>query len=260
MVVLHFQKNNTNFINTDKMKKLILTMVILTMTLSVSAQNWWGNKRIKGNGNMTTETRNTLDYDGVNLGGFFDVILVKGKEGKIKIEGEENLMDYIVTEVTNGTLKVKVKKGVNIKTSRRLTVTVPVKEIEKVSLGGSGNIKSDMLLKADNFSVSIGGSGNIILKIDANNVKSSIGGSGNIKLSGKADGMKSSIAGSGDIKAYDLKVNTVKASIAGSGSIRVSVKDAIKSSIVGSGSIYYKGNPPKINTTSKGSGSVISRN
>ena len=122
------------------MKRLIITMIILTMTLSVSAQNWWGNKRIKGNGNMTTETRNTSDYEGVSLGGFFDVILVKGKEGKIKIEGEENLMDYIITEVSNGILKVKVKKGVNIKTSRRLTVTVPVKEIEKVSLGGSGNI------------------------------------------------------------------------------------------------------------------------
>tara|TARA_R110001632_G_scaffold89433_1_gene192801 strand:- start:2939 stop:3634 length:696 start_codon:yes stop_codon:yes gene_type:complete len=231
------------------------------MTLSVSAQSWWGNnKRVKGNGNIKTETRNTSDYEGVSVGGFFDVILVKGKEGKIKIEGEENLMEYIITEVKRGTLHIKVEKGINIKTTRRLTITVPVDEIEKVSLGGSGNIKSDMLLKADDFGVSLGGSGNITLKIDANTIGSSIGGSGNIKLSGKADSMKSSIAGSGDIKAYELEVNYVKATIAGSGSIRVSVKDEIKSTIAGSGSIYYKGNPPKINTKSVGSGSVVSRN
>jgi len=243
------------------MKKLFITAIILTTTLSVNAQDWWEkNKRVKGNGNIKTETRNTSDYDGVSVGGFFDVILVKGKEGKIKIEGEENLMEYIITEVKGGTLQIKVEKGINLKTTRRLTVTVPVDEVEKVSLGGSGNIKSDMLLKADDFDVSLGGSGNITLKVDVNSIGSAIGGSGNIKLSGKANSIKSSIAGSGDIKAYELQVNYVKATIAGSGSIRINVKDEINSTIAGSGSIYYKGNPPKINTKSVGSGSVVNRN
>ena len=56
-------------------------------------------------------------------------MLVKGNEGTVKIEGEENLMEYIVTEVKNRTLKVKVEKGVNLKTTRRLTVTVPVRDM-----------------------------------------------------------------------------------------------------------------------------------
>ena len=230
------------------------------MTLSVNAQKWWGNERVKGNGNVTTITRSTGDYDGVGVGGFFDVILVKGPEGKVKIEGEENLMEYIITEVKKGVLQIKVKKGVNIKTTRRLTVTVPVKQIDQVSLGGSGNVSGDLLLKADDFGVSLGGSGNIDLRVDADNVSSSIGGSGNIKLQGKANYMKSSIAGSGTIKAYELQVNSIKATIAGSGDIRISVKDEIKATVAGSGSIYYKGNPPKIKTKSVGSGSVRSRN
>ncbi len=242
------------------MKKLIITAIVFTLTLSVSAQSWWNNKRVKGNGNVTTETRNTGDYDGVSVGGFFDVILVKGKEGKVTLEGEENLLEYIVTEVSKGTLKIKVEKGINIKTTRRLTVTVPVEDIDHVSLGGSGNVKSETRLKADNFKVSLGGSGNVTLDLDAGDVKSSIGGSGNINLSGKADYMKSSIAGSGTIKAYELTVNTIKASIAGSGDIRVTVKDEIDATVAGSGSIYYKGNPPKINSKSVGSGSVRSRN
>jgi hypothetical protein len=242
------------------MKKVFITALILTLTFSMEAQSWWNNKRIKGNGNVTTITRNTGDYDAVSVGGFFDVILVKGNEGKITIEGEENLLEYIVTEVSGGTLKIKTEKNVNLKTTRKLVVTVPVEEIEGVSLGGSGNVRSETRLKADEFDVNLGGSGNITLDLDANNVNSSIGGSGNIKLSGKADYMKSSIAGSGTIKAYDLKVNSIKASIAGSGDIRVSVKDEIKATVAGSGSIYYKGNPPKIKTKSVGSGSVVSRN
>lgn len=242
------------------MKKLFITLVALSITFAVDAQSWWNNKRIKGNGNVTTTTRTVENYEGISVGGFFDVILVEGKEGKITIEGEENLLEYIVTEVSRGTLNIKVEKGINLKTTKRLTVTVPVEEINHVSLGGSGNVTSEVSLKSDEFDVSLGGSGNITLDIDANNIKSSIGGSGNIKLSGKAENMKSSIAGSGTIKAYDLTVNKIKASIAGSGDIRVSVKEEIKATVAGSGSIYYKGNPSKVDSKSVGSGSVISQN
>ena len=242
------------------MKKTFITAFVLVIAFSSDAQSWWSNKRVKGNGNITTEKRNTGDYNGISVGGFFDVILVKGKEGKVTVEGEENLLEYIVTEVKNGTLKVKVENGINLKTTRRLTVTVPVEDIDRVSLGGSGNINSEATLRSENLKVNIGGSGNISLDVDAGDIKSSIGGSGNINLSGEADYMKSSIAGSGTIKAYELTVKTIKASIAGSGDIRVSVKDEIDATVAGSGSIYYKGNPPKINTKSVGSGSVVSRN
>lgn len=242
------------------MRKILITAIVLMLTLSVDAQSWWGNKRVKGNGNVTTVTRNTGDYDGVSVGGFFDVILVGGKEGKVTIEGEENLMEYIVTDVSRGTLKIKVEKGINIKTTRKLIVTVPVKDIESISLGGSGNVKSETSLKMQDLNVNLSGSGNITLDVNASNLKSSISGSGNIKLTGKAGYMRSSIAGSGTIKAYELQVDEIKASIAGSGDIRVSVKDEIDATVAGSGSIYYKGNPPKINTKSVGSGSVRSRN
>ena len=38
-------------------------------------------------------------------------MLVDGTEGKLSIEGEENLLEYIKTEVKDGKLVIKVKKG-----------------------------------------------------------------------------------------------------------------------------------------------------
>lgn len=241
-------------------KKLFLTSIILTIALSVNAQSWWNSKRIKGNGNVVTETRSTSDYDGISVGGSFDVILVKGKEGKITLKGEENILPYIETEVKGGNLKIQYKRNTNIKTTRRLTVTVTFQDIEKLSLGGSGNVISKDLIKADNLKVSIGGSGNIEAEVDAENIKASVAGSGNIELTGNANELKCSIAGSGDIKAYGLQTDTTRASIAGSGSVRVTVKTKIKASIAGSGSVYYKGNPKYVDSNSAGSGSVVSRN
>ena len=242
------------------MKKLIITTIILTMSLSVNAQSWWNSKKVRGNGNITTETRSTSDYDGVSLGGSFDVVLVKGKEGKITIKGEENLLKYIETEVKRGVLKIKVKKGINLRMTRKMVVTVPYQDLESVSLSGSGDLTSNGTIKTDRFSLAIAGSGNMSVKVIANTVKSSIAGSGNINLTGNADELICSIAGSGDINAYELKKKTTSAKVAGSGNIKTSVSDKISAKVVGSGNIYYKGNPDKIDSKSAGSGSIIDRN
>lgn len=241
-------------------KKITLIAALLFIGTSTSAQ-WWGNsEKIKGNGNVVTVNRSTSDYDGIGVGGSFDVVLIKGKEGKIKIEGEENIIPYIETKIKGSTLEIKFKKNTNIRTTRKLVVTVPYTDISKVSLGGSGNITNTGVIESDDLKVSLGGSGNITLAVEADEVTSSIGGSGNIKLNGSSEELTCSIAGSGSIKAYELSTVTLNANIAGSGSIRTTVKTKIKAKVVGSGSIYYKGNPKYIDTKSVGSGDVIDRN
>ncbi|WP_397446178.1 head GIN domain-containing protein [Polaribacter sp. R77954] len=242
-------------------KKITFLVLTISLSLSVNAQDWWGNsKKIKGNGNVVTTNRTTSEYDAIGVGGSFDVVLIKGKEGNIKIEGEENIIPYVETEVQGNTLKIKYKKNTNIRTTKRLTVTVTYKDIDAISLGGSGNISCQGTLKTDELKTSLGGSGNISLAVDANEVIANIGGSGNIKLAGISNDFTCSIAGSGSIKAYELKTDNLSATIAGSGSIRTTVNQKIKAKVVGSGSIYYKGNPTNIDSKSVGSGDIIDRN
>lgn len=242
-------------------KKIAFALLFLSLTFSANAQNWWGtNKKIKGNGNIVTVKRSTDDYRGIAAGGSFDVILVKGTEGNITIEGEENIIPYIETEINNGILKIKYKKNTNIRTTKRLTVTIPFTDIESVALGGSGNVTSNDIIKSNNLNVSLGGSGNINLKINSDDVNTNIGGSGNIDLKGNTEELKCAIAGSGSIRAYDLSTDEVSATIAGSGSIKITVKSKIKAKLVGSGSIYYRGNPKHIDSKSVGSGSIVDRN
>ena len=243
------------------LKKIVLSILVVTYTLSLQAQNWWGSKeKIKGNGNVITTERNSTNYSEITVDGSFDVILVKGKQGKISIKGEENIIPYLETEISNNTLKINYKKDTNIQNTKKMTVTVHYSNLESVSLGGSGNISSNDLIKSNQFNVSIGGSGNINLKVDSKDVKASIGGSGNLNLEGNANEFMCSIAGSGNINAYQLIANQVTASIAGSGNIKITVTEKIKSKLVGSGNVYYKGKPSTVNSKSVGSGSTIEKN
>ncbi|WP_299048915.1 head GIN domain-containing protein [uncultured Polaribacter sp.] len=241
-------------------KKTLFTTLLITLTLTINAQDWWNNKKIKGNGNLITVNRTTLDYNNIEVAGSFHVFLVKGKEGKITIEGEENIIEYLETEVSGSTLQIKFEKGVNAQTTKKLIITVPFQSLEKVSLGGSGKIKSTAVIKASYFKTNLAGSGDIALKVDAEEVASSIAGSGNISLEGNTKHLVCAIAGSGDVKAYDLKTKELSVKITGSGSIKTHVTSMIKAKIVGSGSVYYKGNPSKIDSKSVGSGDIIDKN
>tara|TARA_R110001583_G_C5641885_1_gene407914 strand:- start:50 stop:784 length:735 start_codon:yes stop_codon:yes gene_type:complete len=238
------------------MKKLSVLLCAGLISLSCSAQ--WG-RTIKGNGNNVTIERNTGNYDGVAVSGWFDVDLVSGNEGEITLQGEENLLEYIITEVKDGKLVIKTKKGVNLKTSSwksEIRITVPVESINTVSMSGSGDIVGKTTIKTDKFTTSMSGSGDITLDIDTGSISANMSGSGDINLSGNTTDFDATISGSGDIEAYDLEADNVNATISGSADIQVTAKKSIKARVSGSGDISYRGNPEKVDTKTSGSGDI----
>lgn len=239
------------------MKKLI-TLSLVLCSLVATAQ--WG-KRVKGNGKTVTIKRSVGDYDAVTVAGWFDVKLVNGNEGELTLKGEENLLDYIKTEVKDGKLVIKTKKGVNLKPSNwnsGIYITVPVESIEMVALSGSGDVIGETKIKTNDFKTKVSGSGDISLAVEANTVEARLSGSGDINLSGKANDLDVRVSGSGDIKAYDLIAEFVTAQITGSADIKITANQMLKAKVTGSGDISYKGNPKKIDTKTTGSGDISS--
>lgn len=238
--------------------KKALTFIIAVSLMTLSHAQW---KRVKGNGKMVTVERSVGEYDYVALAGWFDVELVDGEEGELTLQGEENLLEYIKTEVKDGKLTIKQKKGVNLRPSswnEGITITVPVERVDGVSLSGSGDIVGKTVLQSDDFRTSISGSGDISLEVEAQSVDASMSGSGDINLSGKTTDFEVSVSGSGDIKAYDLSAEFVDAQVSGSADIKVTANQMLKARVSGSGDITYKGNPKKIDTKSSGSGDISS--
>ncbi|WP_461533643.1 head GIN domain-containing protein [Sinomicrobium sp.] len=223
------------------MKKIITLCFALSLFTTTNAQ-WFGNKKITGNGNVVKTDRKTKDYDEIGVSGIFDVVLVPGTEGNLIIEAEENLIPYIETEIKGNTLKIKTTKGVSLRPKRDIRITVPFEALSAVSLAGSGNISSNAAIKASTFKTNLAGSGDISLEVEAPNVQSNIAGSGDIILKGTADNYKANVAGSGDIKADELITGKTEVSVSGSGDIRVYCNEKIIAKIIGSGNVLYKGN------------------
>lgn len=241
------------------MKKAVLILLVSFIASSPAQAQWWSsNETIKGNRKVTSETRNTSNYDEVSLVGSMDVELIHGTEGKLRIEAESNLIEYITTEVNGKTLKISVEKGVNLKTRKDIKITVPYQDLDAVQVTGSGDIWSDVKLKAKHFNMKVTGSGDVKLDLEVENLEGSVTGSGDILVSGKAKNLTCKVTGSGDFKAYDLKVKQAEAVVMGSGDLQISVSDKLTASVMGSGDIKYKGKPKKQDFKTSGSGSVSS--
>jgi len=227
--------------------------VLLMFVTLASAQK---AGKVRGSGNVINKTRTVGSFDKVSVAGSFDVFLVKGNEGKIDIKIEDNLVNYLITEVDKGKLKIKWKKGVSIRSNKTTQLTVYFNDIEGISLSGSGDIIGKDIIKSNDFGIALAGSGDIDLHIESNTIEAAISGSGDIELKGKTKEFSASIAGSGDIDAYDLNTEKSVLKISGSGGMTLTVTNELQARISGSGDIKYKGNPRIEDIKVSGSGSV----
>ncbi|GHC63906.1 head GIN domain-containing protein [Ulvibacter litoralis] len=243
------------------MKTLVKITLAVGITLFSISESYaqFGNKKIKGNGNVTTKTVNTQDYDEIRVIGSLDVHLERGNEGSITVTTDSNIQEYIVVEVENNSLKIRVQKNINVSTNKGIHVTVPFETISSVSLTGSGDVNTKDTIKTDSFNASVTGSGDVTLDVTSTNIDAKVIGSGDLTISGKTKSLEVKVTGSGDFKGKGLKAENTQAYVSGSGDIVVLASKSIKARVNGSGDIEYSGNPDTADTKVLGSGSISPR-
>ena len=236
------------------MKKSMQLTILGALFITAIGHAQW--TKIKGNGKIVTEKRTTAGYEEIIVSGFFDVVLVSGKEGAITIKGEENLLPYIKVEVKDNVLHIYTEKNINISTKQNLVLTVPFEQISAVSLSGSGDVVSKNTIVAKNFKAKLSGSGDLTLNVKTADFEANLNGSGDVVLTGNSDSFTSKISGSGDVDAVNLIAKKANVAVSGSGDMKVNCSDSLYARVSGSGDIEYKGNPQSKDTKVSGSGEI----
>jgi len=222
----------------------------------ISSCNVINGTGVTGNGNIRTEKRNTGNFSAVKTSGSIDIEINSGDAISVSVENDDNLLQYVVTEVKNGALNVYYEDGYSINNDHvKVYVTVP--SLDKVGVSGSGDITTQGILKnSKQIEMNVSGSGSIKAAVDAPAIDISVSGSGDVSVSGHTKDFTSSTSGSGDINCGGLESENARVKIIGSGNAHVFASVHLSVDIVGSGDVYYRGNPssPEIHTA--GSGSV----
>lgn len=209
------------------------------------------------NVNAQKEKREISGINSVSLSIAANLEISQGNSEELILIGDKNDLDKIETKVSEGHLKIYKKKG----TSRieKVKILLTIKDLEELSISGSGDVIFMTDFVTDDFELNISGSGNVKCRnIEANEAEISVAGSGDVLIGGelKSD-LEINIAGSGDVNAAELKCQEVEVNIAGSGNAKVWAEESLESNIVGSGDVHYKGRP-KVDSETTGSGSTRS--
>lgn len=242
-----FDQKQCLYLNLTPMMRLNLFLLLFSMmTYGVSvAQN--------------RDTRDVPTFTEIALRSGGKVYLTQGNNQKVELKGDRDVLDKIETEVRGGRLSINYKdsgKWFNWSNNEKFEVYITVKDIEGISVSGSGSIIGENKFAADDLDLSVSGSGRMEIEASARDVDMSVSGSGKILVSGTARQAYSTISGSGSIKAEDLKADRYKVKISGSGSCEIYAVEEIDARISGSGSVYYRGNPPNVNSSTSGSGRI----
>ena len=242
-----------------------------------------------------SENREVADFSKLKVASSAQVYYTISNVKSVKVE--TNLQDnlqYIKTEVENGTLKVYTDKSWTKeqlkkmkKRDRRnvngtysfdfevLKITVSGPNLEEIKASSSSFVKIQNLNKSDNLQIGVSSSGTIMgtfdcneLKVNASssgqflaNVNSKIAviqasSSGTVKVEGTAVELKANASSSGNCNLKEFKVENATVTASSSGSATVITSKSIDAKASSSGSISYYGNPATVSKEESSSGSV----
>ncbi len=221
------------------MRTLLVVLAILVMAGSCI---FIDAERVKGNGNITIEERKGLNAHRIRLAGFMDVELSQGNETEVKVEADDNLQQYIITEMEDGILVVRMRGNIHFINSERLKIYITTDRLEQLTLSGSGNISgTNKFTGSDHLKLRVSGVGDLKLDFNTPRLEAEISGSGSLTLSGETRDAKIQINGVGDCNAESLKAENATVKIAGSGDVKIFADNNLDVIIRGIGSVYYKG-------------------
>ena len=200
-------------------------------------------KRVRGNGNVTTQTRSAGEFNSIDVSGNIDVYVKQDSTASIKVEADENLQQYIETIDDGNVLRIKTEEGYNLRSSRQIKVYVSSATFKKFGASGACNIFSEgNINSSSDMDIDLSGSCDATLDLTAPKISADVSGACTVKLKGQTKDFNVDGSGSTDIKCYDLLAENVDLDISGAGDAEVYASVKLTGDISGAASVQYKGN------------------
>ena len=216
----------------------------------------------KGTGPLTSEERPSGPVTRIELRCNADVTVHPSEENRIKVTCGANLIDKIETDLEDGTLTIRNKNRCNWVRSFDPSIKVEVWTDDLIAIrtdDSNGDITFSDTLHVYEFRFdSYSSLGIYNIKLDAflatlalHNGPADFFGEGKVTVSYVYN------SGYGKMDFRNIISEKIYMNNRGSNDTYVNVNQLLEAKLESSGNIYYKGNPPVIQTTITGTGAIL---
>ncbi len=237
-----------------KINTITAAILILMLTVTCQAQN---RKTVYGNNNVVTKEREAGSFSGIRVSTGIDVYLKQGDNQSITVEADENLHEYILTEIEGDVLRVYTE--VNIRDADEKKVFVTMKQVKSVKASSAGDVIGQSPVKTDEIEIDASSAGDIKLEVYAKEIEVDISSSGDVTLKGEADVLEADLSSAGNLNAAELKVREAEVSVSSAGDADINVTEKLQARASSAGDVHYTGNPKYVDAHSSSAGSIHKR-
>ena len=251
------------------MKRVLLFLMIVGLNTTVFSQK--------------SENRSVSGFTGINASNTFDIKVTKGNSEKLTIEADNDVMQFVRSEVKNGILHLYLDNSAgNIRDVKTLKATIVMKNLDNVVLSGACKLTANDVFTSDKFKIDCSGVSNLTVNVNTGQlsietsgaakiqIKANVSGNSNlnvsgvsqikgelktadmkinssgaslVELAGSATNIKLDLSGTARINAGNFAVKNANIDSSGASNATVNVFDTLKVNSSGTATVNYKGSP-----------------
>lgn len=215
------------------MKRFLMIMILAS--LAVGCRNLI-HDGVAGSGNRQKEKRTVANFTSISTEGAYEIEFVAQAPLSLEIEGDDNLLPLITTEVSNNVLHIKSKQSFS--TRKPITLKISAPKLERISASGAGRID-------------IAGLKNEKFGMDVN-------GAPTVRVSGETKVLEMEANGSANIDTHKLRADRATVESNGVSNVEVYAVNELELDVNGPSQVTYHGDP-QVKQTVSGPGSVTKK-
>lgn len=219
------------------MKRLIFAGTLTAaLIFTFSACRYLG-KGVQGSGVRKTEKRDLGSFTAIQASGAYEMKVTCQQSASFEIEGDDNILPLIKTEVRDGVLHVHNEKSYNPSTV--IVIRIGLADLNRFASNGAGDV-SITNVKNDKLSINSTGATKI-------------------KAEGQTKFAEITVPGAAKIDASSLRVERAAVTVTGAAQVDVYASQQLDVTVSGVGQVTYSGNPPVVNKNVTGLGTVTKK-
>ena len=210
---------------------------------------------------LSAQTRSLSNFNEIGVSGSITATLVKSNETKIDIKMIKGDEESLITEVEDGKLTVKFKKGLmNWNNNKKAEVTIYYKNLDEIDASAGCSVSSEEVVSGNSLDLDVSSGASVRLEVEGEMVDVDASSGATVTVKGSSERADIDASSGASVNAQYLEANHTSADVSSGASISCVAHKSIEAEASSGGSIKYKGDPAQKNIdVGKYSGGSVSR-
>jgi hypothetical protein len=199
---------------------------------------------LQGSGVSKTETRELPTLTGkVEVQGAFRATIRPGDKGSVQLSGDDNILPLVETDVTDGSLVIRIKDDTAIRPNVTLKADITLPKLTSLTASGATIVRATAG-ECERFEAHASGASRVTVEgIKSEKVAFTLDGASDLTADGATSDLKVESNGASQIHAAKLSADSADVNLSGASRAEVAAAKSVRGDASGASNLEVVGDP-----------------